>query len=163
MGKGTLYSSKVNDTKGFLTLGHSNWNICGLLTWFRSANFSPFYPASHNKPFPAIQDFPTERRKLDGVSCVRSPFVLLWYGGKGNSLKVNETKVFPTLGHSNWTIFSLFTGFCSKKFHLFTQPPIINIFLLPKRCEGRKEQGLKMGKDNSPKGNETQRFMTLGH
>ena len=146
MGKGTLYSSKVNDTKGFLTLGHSNWNICGLLTWFRSANFSPFYPASHNKPFPAIQDFPTERRKLDGVSCVRSPFVLLWYGGKGNSLKVNETKVFPTLGHSNWTIFSLFTGFCSKKFPPFYPASHNKHFLITQEMRRKEGAGSENGK-----------------
>ena len=27
--------------------------------------------------------------------------------GKGNSLKVNDSKQFLTLGHSNWTICSL--------------------------------------------------------
>ena len=39
MGKGN--SSKVNETQGFLTLGHSNWIICSLLSWFCSKNFQP--------------------------------------------------------------------------------------------------------------------------
>ena len=30
--------------------------------------------------------------------------------GKGNSSKVNEILGFVTLGHSNWTIWSLITG-----------------------------------------------------
>ena len=38
-----------------------------------------------------------------------------------------------------------------KKIHYFTQPPIIIIFLLPQREEGRKEQGQKIGKQESPK------------
>ena len=41
--------------------------------------------------------------------------------------------------------------------------PLINHFLLPQREEGRTEQGLKMGKGNSSKVNETQGFVTLGH
>ena len=32
MGKGN--SSKVDDTKGLLTLGHSNWTIYSLLNWW---------------------------------------------------------------------------------------------------------------------------------
>ena len=41
--------------------------------------------------------------------------------------------------------------FVPSNFHLFTMPPIIDHFLLPQREEGRKEQGQKMGKGNSPK------------
>ena len=45
MGKGN--SSKVNETQGFLTLGHSNWTICSLLNCFCTNQIPPF----HNKPF----------------------------------------------------------------------------------------------------------------
>ena len=83
--------------------------------------------------------------------------------GKGNSSKLNETQVFLTLGYSNWTICSLFNRFCPKIVILFTQPPIINHFLLPQREERRKEQGLKIGKGNSPKLNDMQGFLTLGY
>ena len=48
MGKGT--SSKVNETRGSLILGHSNWTICSLLSWFGSKTFHPFSLASHNNP-----------------------------------------------------------------------------------------------------------------
>ena len=41
---------KVNGTQGFLSLGHSNWTICRLLSWFCSNNFPlswPLYWGSH--------------------------------------------------------------------------------------------------------------------
>ena len=34
---------KVNETQGFLTLGHSNWTICSLLSWFCPKFCPPFY------------------------------------------------------------------------------------------------------------------------
>ena len=34
--------SKLNETQGFLYLGHSNLTICSLLSWFCSINFPPF-------------------------------------------------------------------------------------------------------------------------
>ena len=34
---------KGNETQGFLTLGHSNWTICSLLSWFCSKNVQPFW------------------------------------------------------------------------------------------------------------------------
>ena len=71
---------------------------------------------------------------------------------------MNETQGFLTLGHSNWTICNLLNWFCSRIFPAFTQPPIINHFFLPQR-----EEGMKMGKRNSPKVNEIQGFLTLGH
>ena len=33
---------KVNETRGFLYLGHSNWTVYGLLSWSCSINFPPF-------------------------------------------------------------------------------------------------------------------------
>ena len=46
IGKGN--EPKMNETKGFLTLGYSNWTICSLLTGVCSKKNPPFYPASHN-------------------------------------------------------------------------------------------------------------------
>ena len=34
----------LNETQGFLTLGHSNWAICSLLSWFCSKNFQYSWP-----------------------------------------------------------------------------------------------------------------------
>ena len=89
IGKGN--SPKVNETQGFLSLGHSRWTTCGLLNWFCPIKCPPFCHASHNKPF-------------------------LYYGEaagaenwNGNSKKINETQGFMTLGHSNWTIWNLFS------------------------------------------------------
>ena len=39
----------------------------------------------------------------------------------------------------------------------------MNHFSLPQRKVGRKEQGLKIRKENSSKLNEMQGFLTLGH
>ena len=64
---------------------------------------------------------------------------------------MNETHGFLTLGHSNWTICSLWSWFCSKIFHLFSFHTGRTNFLLPQREEGRKEQGLKMEKRESPR------------
>ena len=41
--------------------------------------------------------------------------------GKGNSSKEDDTKVFMTLGHSNWTVCNLLNGFCPKIFPPFYQ------------------------------------------
>ena len=49
------------------------------------------------------------------------------------------------------------TEFVEQNFHFFTYPPIINHFLLLQR------EGLKIGKSNSYKVNETKGFLTLGH
>ena len=65
--------------------------------------------------------------------------------GKGNSSKVNDTKGFLTLRHSNWTICNLFSSFCSKIFPLFTQPPIINNFFFMGRKK-REAAGPENGK-----------------
>ena len=44
-------SSKVDDIKGFVNLGHSSWTICSLSSKFCSKILPPFYNASHNKQF----------------------------------------------------------------------------------------------------------------
>ena len=67
---------KVNETQGFLTLGHSNWIICSLLNWFCPKKCPPFYPASHNKPF--LNYGEEEGRRQQGLN-----------KGKGIASKVN--------------------------------------------------------------------------
>ena len=42
--RGDLASNlKVDNTNGFMTLGHSNWTICSLLSWFCPNKFQTFY------------------------------------------------------------------------------------------------------------------------
>ena len=72
-------TSKADDTKGWVTLGHSNWTICNLLNWSCSKKFPPFYPASHNKQFPITP----ERGREEGTGAENGKFA------KGNSPKVN--------------------------------------------------------------------------
>ena len=43
-------SPKLDEKQGFECLGHSNWAICRLVSWFCPQFFPPFYTASHNKP-----------------------------------------------------------------------------------------------------------------
>ena len=120
MGKGNSW--KVNETKGFQYLGHSNWTVCHLISWFCPKTFPPFYPASHNKP---LLITPKRGRRENG---------------KVNSWKVNETLGFQYLGHSNWTIFSLLSWFCPKNVPLFYPASHNEPFLItPER--GRKENG----------------------
>ena len=71
--------------------------------------------------------------------------------GHGNSRKVNETQGFLTLGHSNWTICSLLSWFCSIKFPTFSLSFWgVQFLITPGR--GRKEAaGAEMGKWDSPK------------
>ena len=39
-------SPKVNETQGFPSLGHSNWTICSLLSWFWPKIVPPFLSSS---------------------------------------------------------------------------------------------------------------------
>ena len=87
--------------------------------------------------------------------------------GKWNSSKVDEIQGFLYLGRSNRTISSVLSEFSQKCFHLITQPPIINHFLLqyPRERKGGswKQEGQRMGKQKSSKVDETQGFLYLGH
>ena len=78
-------TSKVNETKGCMTMGHSNWTICSPWTQFLQYEFHFI-----NRPHAA---FP--------FSCIQ------WNGHHSDHTmypKVNDTKGYMTLGHSNWTI-----------------------------------------------------------
>ena len=96
----SVLGAKVNETQVFLTMGHSNWTVCSLLSLFCFKQFPPFYPGSHNNPILYTE----EGRKWQGLKM-----------GKGIHSKVNETQGFLYLGHSNWTICSLLSWICSKK------------------------------------------------
>ena len=71
--------------------------------------------------------------------------------GKGIHPKVNEIQGFLSLGHSNWTICSLLSRFCSKIFPLFRSLYWGSLFLLPQR-----EENWKLEKGIRPKVNGTQ-------
>ena len=132
--------SKVIETQGSLTFGHSNWTISSLLSWFCSKNFKPFFPAPHNKPF----HITPQRGGKEGSGAEN--------GEKGNHPKVNETHGFLTQRHSNWTIYSLLSWFHCKQFPPFYPAPHNKPFLLFLREEGGKGRGLKIGKRESSKG-----------
>ena len=114
------------ETQGFLTMGHSNWTICSLLNWFCSKEFPPIYLLYWERPFLITP----ERGRSRG-----------WKWKKRNSLKVDETQGFLTLGHSNWTICSLLNWFCSKKFppfcHLYWE---VHFFFYPRERERERER-----------------------
>ena len=88
---------KVNEKGGFECLGHSNWTICSPLSPFCCGNFqfvsSLYWEANSYYPRGLI---------------VRR--------GKSPIPELNETGVFRCLGHSNWTICSPLSQFCSWNF-----------------------------------------------
>ena len=90
--------SKLNVTQGFLYLGHSNWTICSLLSRICSINFPPSWPLYWGAQFLITP----ERKGLEMRKRIHS--------------KLNVTQGFLYLGHSNWTICSLLSRFCSINF-----------------------------------------------
>ena len=116
---------KVDETQGFLTLGHSNWTIFSLLNQFCFKKIPTSYPASNNKPFL----YTVQRRRKEGAGAEN---------GKGNFPKVNDTKRCMTLGHLNWTIYSLLSRFCHKKLPPFC-PASHNNPILYTAEKGREE------------------------
>ena len=70
--------------------------------------------------------------------------------GKGNHSKVNETQWFLTLGHSNWTICSLLSWFCSWNFPTsYLSSWEVQLFITPERgrAKGGRSMGIKWGKE----------------
>ena len=61
-----------------------------------------------------------------------------WKWEKGIHPKLNETQGFLYLRHSNWTICSLLSWFCSKEFPSFWLSYWKSNYLLPQRQEERK-------------------------
>ena len=78
-----------------------------------------------------------------------------WKWGKGNHSKVNETQGFLNFGHSNWTIWSLLSWFCTKNFPTFKPGAPFSYY-----CRERKD-GAGSEKGNSSNVNETQGFLTM--
>ena len=134
---------KMSETQGFQYPGHSNWTICSLLSWFCP------------KMFPSIC------LSYWGVQLYITP-----ERGAGNEKRDSSNSEKDTgqyLGHSNRTVcIACGADFVPWNFHLPDLYTGGSQFLLPQREEERKEQGLKLGKGNSPKVNETQGFLTLG-
>ena len=89
---------KVDETRGFLYLGHSNWTIWSLLSWFR------------------LQIIPSSWSSYWGVGSPISYYPREWKWEKGIHPKLDETQGFLYLGHSNWTICSLLSWFCHTHF-----------------------------------------------
>ena len=116
---GKWNSPNLSKTEGFECLGHSIWTICSLLSQFCSPNF-PTFSLSYWR---ANSYYP--RLKM----------------GKWNYPNLSETEGFECLGHSIWTICSLFSQICSPKFTTFS--------LLYWRANSYYPRGLRMGKGNS--------------
>ena len=110
---------------GFQCLGHSNWTICSHLSQFCSPNF-PTFSLLYWGPILITP----ERRRLKM--------------GKSISPNLSVPQVFQCLEHSNWTICTLLSQFCSQNFPTFSLLYWGPILITPER--GR----LKMGKWVSP-------------
>ena len=97
MRKGKSPIPELNETHKFECLEHSNWTICSPLSPFCSGNFQ-FVSSLY---WEAISYYPRGliMRKM------KSPIP-----------EMNETQGFECLGHSNWTISSPFSPFCSGNF-----------------------------------------------
>ena len=122
----------MDETQGFLYLGHSNWTICSLLRIFGSKMFPP-------------------SNSLRGGVEILLP--QSWKWEKWVHRIMDESQWFLSSGHSNWTFCSLWSGFCSKMF-----PPSRSVywrvqFLLPQRR--KREKGIHQKMD------ETQGFLSL--
>ena len=116
----------------FQCMGHSNWTIFSLLSQFCFPNFSLSYWG--------LIPITPERGRLKM--------------GKWNSVNLCEAQVFQCLGHSNWTICSLLSQFCSSNFSLSYWGLIL---ITPEIVR------LKMGKWNAPNMCEAQVFQCMGH
>ena len=113
-------------------------NIRGL----RWKKWSPFVDGRSRCDSPFGFHQPRIRRSASSEAC----------GEKGANTvghKLNGNKGFLTLGHSNRTICSLLNRCCSRNFPPF-YPASLNKQLLITPERGRKKQGLKMQKGNSP-------------
>ena len=133
------YSPKLDETQGFQCLGHSNWTICCLLSWFCPQIVSSFEHASPEKGKAENEEKEfTQTGWNTGVSVPGAfkldPLLPI------NMILSHKISIF-------WTCLMM--------------SPIINPicqFLIPQR-KGRQ----KMRKGNSPKLDETQGFQCLGH
>ena len=99
--RGILPTSKLNETESFQCLGNSNWTICTPLSPSCFKNF-PSFPLSY----------------WEANSYYPRGLIM----GKGNhpTPELNERGNFECLGHSNWTICSPLSHFCSDIFPTFT-------------------------------------------
>ena len=88
---------KVNETQVFLYLGHSNWTICSLISWFCSKYFPPSWYL-----YWGVQFLITPERG--------------WKWEKIINSKVNEAQGYLYLAHSNWSLCSLISWFFSLIF-----------------------------------------------
>ena len=101
MRKGNSPNSKNGWYRGVSVPGALNWTICRLLSQLCSSNF-PTFALLYWRPILITQERGTLKM------------------GKGNSPKMDEIQGFLYLRHSNWTICSLLSQFCSPNFTTFS-------------------------------------------
>ena len=115
---GKWNSPNLSEIQWFECLGHSNWTICRLLSQFCFLNFFNF------------DIF------ILGIPILITPERGRLKMGKWNSPNLSVTQGFECLGHSNWTICSLLSQFCSLNFPTSTSLYWVAQLLLPQREEG---------------------------
>ena len=111
----------MDETKGFQCLGHSNLTICSTLH------------LSHSKIIPSVSPSYWEANSY-------YPRGILWEKGILPTSKMNEREGFQYLGHSNLTICSPLSHFCSDIFATFTLSYSGDHFLLPQGANNGKRE-----------------------
>ena len=126
----------MNDTKWFLTSGHSNWTICSQLNWFCSEIFPHFYPSYWEVQFLITPE--RGRKEAAGAENGEKGFLQKWIRHRG----------FCTWGIQVGPFAACRADFVLKIFHLSTFHTGRSNSLLPQREEGRKEgAGAENGKN----------------
>ena len=121
---------------GVSVSGRSNWTICSLLRWFCGKKFPSLYLSYWGLLFLITAE--RGRKETAGDENGKMGITQKWMTSKGFSMWSIRTGLFA----------ACWTDFVPKFFHLFSQPPIINQFLLPQRGRSR---GWKWEKETLPK------------
>ena len=127
---------KLNETRSFQCLGHSNWTICSPLSPFCSKRFSTFYLHTGRPILITPESQLSEKGihptpKLNGTEGFRclghtnwtiliTPEGQLSEKGIHPTPKLDGTEGFRCLGHLNWTICSPLSHFCFQIFASFS-------------------------------------------
>ena len=136
---------QMDEAQGFQYLGQSNWTICS--PWCRF--FHIFSILSLRRLTPRADSMKEFERRLAPHHAVSRfalalglPFLITIVQKIRKIIhpKIIETQVFLYHGRSNWTIYSLLSQFCSKKFQSSWALYWGSHFLLPQSLESRRAE-----------------------